>query len=801
MTFADLGLTKPMCDAAEKTGYTVPTAVQDQAIPSILAGRDVMVGAPTGTGKTAAFALPMIQMLTEEQVATGRVRPRLLILAPTRELAVQVEKAMSGFVSTTHLRSLVVYGGVDMRKQIRALKSGIDILVATPGRLLDLAGHGYADLGGVTKVILDEADRMLDMGFVGDIRHIMSGLPQINQRLLFSATYPAPVKKLADELLAKNYERITVDVANSASALVEQRVYRVKKEEKRDFLVWLVENEPVEQAIVFCRTRHGAERLAKQLKEDGVSSTAIHGERTQNQREAALQEFRDGRVRLLVATDVAARGLDIPNLPYVINFELPPVEEDYVHRIGRTGRAGVSGIAISFVAPLERKLWKGIERVLGMEIHASSTNDFPKRAREQQEEMQPLFDEPIPVDETPAEMMDTPDDDANNPALDHNLGFAHKFGAPIDRDVDASKDGTVRPPRPLRLPTPELDDRGPRRDFGDRPPRQDFGDRPPRPSYGDRPARPSYGNDRGPRRDFGDRPPRPSFGDDRGPRRDFGDRPPRPSFGDDRGPRRDFGDRPPRPSFGGDDRGPRRDFGDRPQRPSFGGDDRGPRRDFGDRPQRPSFGGDDRGPRRDFGERPQRPSFGGDLRGPRPDAGDRPPRPSFGGDDRGPRRDFGDRPQRPSFGGDDRGPRRDFGDRPPRPSFGDDRGPRRDFGDRPPRPSFGDDRGPRRDFGDRPPRPSFGDDRGPRRDAGDRPPRQDFGDRPPRPSFGDRPARPSFGDRPARPSFGDRPRPSFGDRPPRPGGGAGGGGGFRKFGGPGPGGGGSRGPKKFGPKR
>ena len=644
MTFADLGLTKPMCDAAEKTGYTDPTGVQEQAIPSILAGRDVMVGAPTGTGKTAAFALPMIQMLTEEQVATGRVRPRLLILAPTRELAVQVEKAMSGFVSTTHLRSLVVYGGVDMRKQIRALKNGIDILVATPGRLLDLAGHGYADLGGVTKVILDEADRMLDMGFVGDIRHIMSGLPQINQRLLFSATYPAPVKKLADELLAKDYERITVDVANAASALVEQRVYKVKKEEKRDFLVWLVENEPVEQAIVFCRTRHGAERLAKQLKEDGVSSTAIHGERTQNQREAALQEFRDGRVRLLVATDVAARGLDIPSLPYVINFELPPVEEDYVHRIGRTGRAGVSGIAISLVAPLERKLWKGIERVLGMEIHASSTHDFPKRAREEQEEMRPLFDEPIPVDETPAEMMDTPDDDANNPALDHNLGFAHKFGAPIDRDVDASKDGTVRPPRPLRLPTPELDDRGPRRDFGDRPPRQDFGDRPPRPSYGDRPARPSYG------------------------------------------------------------------------------------------------------------------------------------------DDRGPRRDFGDRPQRPSFGGDDRGPRRDAGDRPPRPSFGDDRGPRRDFGDRPPRPSFGDDRGPRRD-------------------AGDRPPRQDFGDRPPRPSFGDRPARPSFGDRPARPSFGDRPRPSFGDRPPRPGGGAGGGGGFRKFGGPGPGGGGSRGPKKFGPKR
>jgi hypothetical protein len=336
---------------------------------------------------------------------------------------------------------------------------------------------------------------------------------------LFSATYPAPVKKLADELLAKDYERITVDVANAASALVEQRVYKVKKEEKRDFLVWLVENEPVEQAIVFCRTRHGAERLAKQLKEDGVSSTAIHGERTQNQREAALQEFRDGRVRLLVATDVAARGLDIPSLPYVINFELPPVEEDYVHRIGRTGRAGVSGIAISLVAPLERKLWKGIERVLGMEIHASSTHDFPKRAREEQEEMRPLFDEPIPVDETPAEMMDTPDDDANNPALDHNLGFAHKFGAPIDRDVDASKDGTVRPPRPLRLPTPELDDRGPRRDFGDRPPRQDFGDRPPRPSYGDRPARPS----------FGDRPARPSFGDR--PRPSFGDRPPRPGGG------------------------------------------------------------------------------------------------------------------------------------------------------------------------------------------------------------------------------------------------------------------------------
>ena len=671
MTFADLGLSKPMCDAAEKTGYTDPTGVQLQAIPSVLAGRDVMVGAPTGTGKTAAFALPMIQMLTDEQVASGRVRPRLLILAPTRELAVQVEKAMAGFVAATHLRSLVVYGGVDMRKQIKALRLGVDILVATPGRLLDLAGHGYADLGGVTKVILDEADRMLDMGFVGDIRHIMSGLPQVNQRMLFSATYPNAVVRLADELLAENYERITVDVANSASALVEQRVYKVKKEEKRDFLVWLVENEPVEQAIVFCRTRHGAERLAKQLKEDGVSSTAIHGERTQNQREAALQEFRDGRVRLLVATDVAARGLDIPSLPYVINFELPPVEEDYVHRIGRTGRAGQSGIAISLVSPVERKLWKGIERVIGMEVHSSSTRDFPKREREPQEEMQPLFDEPIPVDETPAEMMDTPDDDANNPALDHNLGFAHKFGAPIDRDVDASKDGTVRPPRPLRLPTPEIDDRGPRRDFGDRPPRRDFGD------------------DRGPRRDFGDRPPRRDFGgDDRGPRRDFGDRPARPSFGGDRGPRRDFGDRPPRPSFG-DDRGPRRDFGDRPPRPSFG-DDRGPRRDFGDRPPRPSFG-DDRGPRRDFGDRPPRPSFGDD-RGPRRDFGDRPPRRDFGGEDRGPRRDFGDRPARPAFG--DRPARPSFGDRPARPGGGAGGGGFRKFGG--PGPGGGGSRGPKK---------------------------------------------------------------------------------------------------------
>ena len=529
MTFAELGLTAPMCVAALNAGYTDPTGVQLEAIPSVLAGRDVMVGAPTGTGKTAAFALPMIQMLCNEQVASGRVRPRLLILAPTRELAVQVEKATAAFLSTTHLRSLVVYGGVDMRKQINALKKGVDVLVATPGRLLDLAGNGYADLGGVTKVILDEADRMLDMGFVGDIRHIIANLPQVNQRMLFSATYPDSVKKLADELLF-DYERITIDVANSASALVEQRMYKVKKEEKRDFLIWLVENEPVDQAIVFCRTRHGAERLAKQLKDDGISSTAIHGERSQNQREAALQEFRDGRVRLLVATDVAARGLDIPSLPFVINYELPPVEEDYVHRIGRTGRAGISGIAVSLVSPQERKLWKGIERVLGMDIHSSSTKDFPKKERTDSEEYVPLFVEPVPVDETPAEMMETVDDDAGNPALDHNIGFIHKFGAPIDRDVDASKDGSVRPPRPLRLPTPEMDDRAPRRDFGDR----------------------------GPRRDFGDRPPRPSFGGDRPPRRDFGGA----GAGGDRPPRREFGgagaggDRPPRRDFGGTSGGP-----------------------------------------------------------------------------------------------------------------------------------------------------------------------------------------------------------------------------------------------------
>ncbi len=360
MSFNDLGLTPELARAVAEKGYTTPTPIQRAAIPGVLAGRDVLAGAQTGTGKTAAFVLPILQKLATQ---SGRL-PRALVLTPTRELAAQVAESAREYGRHVNLRTLVIFGGVSEKPQIEALRSGCDLLVATPGRLLDLVERGLLDLGQVRCCVLDEADRMLDMGFIHAIRRILKLLPRERQTLMFSATYSADIRALAARSLR---EPLAVEVAprNAAAERIEQHVYRVPQEHKRDLLVHLIDSGNWHQVLVFTRTKHGANRLTQALVAGGVRAAAIHGNKSQAARMRALSDFKQNRITALVATEVAARGLDIRELPHVVNFELPNVPEDYVHRIGRTARAGSSGSAISLVAPPEAPLLKDIERLLG----------------------------------------------------------------------------------------------------------------------------------------------------------------------------------------------------------------------------------------------------------------------------------------------------------------------------------------------------------------------------------------------------------------------------------------------------
>ena len=365
-TFADLGLADALMRAVADEGYTTPTPIQAQAIPPILAGRDVLAGAQTGTGKTAGFALPMLQRLlarASTSASPARRPIRGLIVTPTRELAAQVEQSVRTYGKHLALRSAVVFGGVGIAPQTATLRRGVDILVATPGRLLDHVQQRSADLSRVEVLILDEADRMLDMGFIHDIRRIINLLPPQRQSLLFSATFSDEIRKLAAGLLRSP---LTIEVArrNVDTELVTHRVHLVEQDRKRHALAHLIRTENLSQVLVFSRTKHGANRLAEQLCRDGVSATAIHGNKTQSQRMKALAEFKQAKVSVLVATDVAARGLDIDALPHVVNFDLPNVAGDYVHRIGRTGRAGNAGEAISLVSRDERPLLSAIEQLL-----------------------------------------------------------------------------------------------------------------------------------------------------------------------------------------------------------------------------------------------------------------------------------------------------------------------------------------------------------------------------------------------------------------------------------------------------
>ena len=372
MSFESLGLSAELLRALSEEGYTNPTAIQKAAIPVVLEGRDVLAAAQTGTGKTAGFTLPLLQRLTLNSDQDNRPnQPRALILTPTRELAAQVAESVTTYGRHLSHSSSVIFGGVKINPQIAALRKGVDILIATPGRLLDHVQQRTLDLSKIEILVLDEADRMLDMGFIHDIRKVLALLPEKRQTLLFSATFSNEIRALADKLLDSP---VPVEVAarNSAVESVAQVVHPVDKARKRELLSFLIGSNNWRQVLVFTRTKHGANRLAKQLESDGLSAAAIHGNKTQGARTRALAGFKDGSVRVLVATDIAARGLDIDQLPHVVNFELPNVPEDYVHRIGRTGRAGNEGEAMSLVCVDELKLLRDIERLLGRKIHSDT---------------------------------------------------------------------------------------------------------------------------------------------------------------------------------------------------------------------------------------------------------------------------------------------------------------------------------------------------------------------------------------------------------------------------------------------
>jgi ATP-dependent RNA helicase RhlE len=383
MNFVEMGLSPQLLQNVARQGYTVPTPIQQRAIPVILEGRDVMGGAQTGTGKTAAFALPVLQKLAREKARSRR--PRCLVLTPTRELAAQVGESMIAYGAGLRLKTAIVFGGVGINPQINALRRGVDILVATPGRLLDHAGQKTVDLSGVEILILDEADRMLDMGFIHDIKKVLALLPAKRQNLLFSATYADEIKRLADGLL-DNPEFIAVARRNTAAEKVDQVVHPVGLKAKKVLLAKLITEDEWGQALVFTRTKHGANRLSTYLEKQGIAAAAIHGNKSQTARTRALSDFKKGKVQILVATDIAARGLDIEKLPHVVNFDLPNVAEDYVHRIGRTGRAGLSGMAVSLVSADEEKLLRPIERLLGRAIPVTRIEGFARNPEDVNEE-------------------------------------------------------------------------------------------------------------------------------------------------------------------------------------------------------------------------------------------------------------------------------------------------------------------------------------------------------------------------------------------------------------------------------
>jgi len=367
MTFTNLGLSEPLLKAVKEQGYDTPTPIQEKAIPIVIEGKDVLAAAQTGTGKTAGFTLPLLERLSQKQPHMHKKQIRALVLTPTRELAAQVSQSITDYGKYTPYRATVIFGGVGINPQLATLRKGVDIVIATPGRLLDIAGQGGIDFSKLECLILDEADRMLDMGFIHDIKKLMKLMPQNRQTLLFSATFSPEIKKLASGLL-KNPVLVEVARQNKTADQISQVVHFVDKGRKRELLSQLIKAKDWKQVLVFTRTKHGANKLTQQLEEYGISAAAIHGNKSQGARTKALASFKANEIRVLVATDIAARGIDIDLLPHVVNYELPNVPEDYVHRIGRTGRAGQSGEAVSLVCVDEHQLLKDIEKFTKSEI-------------------------------------------------------------------------------------------------------------------------------------------------------------------------------------------------------------------------------------------------------------------------------------------------------------------------------------------------------------------------------------------------------------------------------------------------
>ena len=364
MNFTEFNLITPIQNALADAGYTSATEIQKKAIPFILNGKDILGCAQTGTGKTAAFAVPLLQKIQENNRQTGI---QVLVLAPTRELALQIESSFNAYAAYLPTRCLAIFGGVPQGKQVAALKRGIDVLIATPGRLLDLIQQGYVRLNGVHKLVLDEADHMLDMGFVNDVKRILTHIPKERQTLFFSATMPNAIKKFANSIL-NNPVEISVTPVSSTAQTVQQSVYFIEKGDKPNLLIHLLKDTSICRSLVFTRTKHGADKLVKQLGKTGIYAAAIHGNKSQNARQRALEDFKQSKIRVLVATDIASRGIDIDELPHVVNYELPNVPETYVHRIGRTGRAGKDGVAVSFCSSDERTELKDIQKLIGFNM-------------------------------------------------------------------------------------------------------------------------------------------------------------------------------------------------------------------------------------------------------------------------------------------------------------------------------------------------------------------------------------------------------------------------------------------------
>jgi len=374
MSFKSLGLTDSLVKAVSKQGYDSPTPIQTKAIPLILKGRDVLASAQTGTGKTAGFTLPVLQLLSQS-IPKKQRQIRALVLTPTRELAAQVQQNVKDYGQFENLRSTVIFGGVSQKPQVSTLRKGVDILIATPGRLIDLNNQGVLSLKSVEILILDEADRMLDMGFLRDIKKIMALIPKHRQTLLFSATFSKDIRNLSKAFL-KHPVSVESTPENTTVDAIEQQVYRVAKTKKTELLIKLIKDDNWEQVLVFTRTKHGANKLVKKLEAAKISAAPIHGNKSQTARTKALAGFKSGQVKVLVATDIASRGLDIPLLPHVVNFEIPNVSEDYVHRIGRTGRAGASGLAVSLVSADETVFLKDIEKLIGFKINKDVIEGF-----------------------------------------------------------------------------------------------------------------------------------------------------------------------------------------------------------------------------------------------------------------------------------------------------------------------------------------------------------------------------------------------------------------------------------------